>query len=425
MAEILDPSSCSFAPPTLQQTVSLAGNLQEQITDLASRIRILQNAFNTTNDSLSGVRIEVTRTAAIVNANASSQNEVLASLETFKKDFSRSTIVLHRLRASQDATKEDVSKLKEACSGLVAEVSGLSGKKDNFDDVMKELKETIRTSNIEIDAEQDEKIQRLQLSVEKLFKDQEQSRNMTRETAESLSSVVNDVHVLKDNVSRTSTLTHVLNSRTTEQGASLKVCRERMQQAGATLKMLKDMADSNNASIRDYEGGALEHKARIDGLERLMEDSRDCLQTAQLRIEREAAGLKNVREGLDRAQGHISQFSESQEATAATIRTMQMRLHETHSKINEILEGIKDTNALVLPNVLQTGVGKDMNPSLLTKVSAYEKSIRGQNGRLGSKTQRSPWAPDKSMDKSVDKSIEKSVMLDRISVENPSNASYT
>lgn len=132
-----------------------------------------------------------------------------------------------------------------------------------------------------------------------------------------------------------------------------------------------------------------------------------------------------MREGLDRAQGHITQFSENQEATAATIRTMQMRLHETHSKINEILEGIKDTNALVLPNVLQTGVGKDMNPSLLTKVSAYEKSIRGQNGRLGSKTQRSPWAPDKSMDKSVDKSIEKSVMLDRISVENPSNASYT
>lgn len=399
MAEISESSSCSFAPPTLQQTLSLAGHLQEQITDLGARIRELQDSLGSTNDALGSIRVEVTRNAAAVNTNVSSHNEVLASLEALKGDFSRSTITLHRLRTSQEATRDDVAKLKDRHTGVVAQLSGLEEEFSRVDGFLHDLKVELNatTSSGKGIHEQHEKLERLSAVVERIRNDQDKSRTMARETCESLNIVVNDVHGLKESVSRVNNLTHVLDSRTVEQGASLKACRERVQQTASSLKPFMEAADSHSMSIQDLHGGFLENKARIDGLERLVEDSRGSLQTAQLRIERESAGLKTVKEGLDRVHGTISQSNETKEATATVIRGIQMRLHQAEGKMNEILDGIRDTNALVLPNVLQTGVGKDMNQNLLTKVGNYSpcQSARGQNSRLGLKL-RSPWAPDRS-----------------------------
>jgi len=398
-AMIIDPNSASFAPPSLQQTLQIAGNLQDQVDDLGARLRQVQENLDSTNDILGVVRKELNKSAAAVNHNASTQNELIQSIEALKRDLSKATVTVHRMRSAQEVSKEDMTHLKESHRGFNMQVSGIREELADLRAQLQELKQDTKVKKVGDKVHGDDyKIDRLFSTMETLQAEHDKGKNMIKETCESLSMVANDVHVLKDSFSKMSSTTSHLDSKVTEYGTSVKSTREKIQQVGSTVVRLVQLTDEHTGEFQDMHGGFLECQARISGLERLVEDSRNSLQTAQLRIEREAAGLQTVRDDLDRAEGRLTQGSERQETFATQVRTMQIHFQETQSAINEILEGIRDTNALVLPNVLQTGVGKELSPKLLSKVGSYSpQSARGQNPKLGGRP-RGPWLPEKNSD---------------------------
>merc|ERR1712007_179028 len=176
---------------------------------------------------------------------------------------------------------------------------------------------------------------------------------------------------VRDDLTKTNTVVHIIETRLTDNSNGLKQARACLEELDHAMQKLHEELEKTKGEVVDVQAGVKSASGHVKKVHEGLDRTVTSLQTTQTRLEAASGVLESTRQGLNQMRGNVQSLKEGHEMAHRTMANLKNELDNVGSTANAVKAGLKETNALVLPNLHMelggsmtgTGMGMPSTPS--------------------------------------------------------------
>jgi len=386
----------TYAPLSYAQTRELAQHLEALIREAQHETAELKAELSRADGEIAALRTAQGSTGAAISSLRETQQHLLSVIDGMKGDISRTADKVNGLQQHHEVHSERTNGHRENIRLMDTGIQSLRQEVAALGAHLKDL-QTDREVGIGADvARLMAAAQQSQAAVKAQKEDLERTkaglneeRVKTRQTAADLASVMDDL-------AKTNTQTGVLETRIAETMAHVKATKACLADTNGAVSRLHDEHKALRGVVATNQE---ELKKCTASIKKLMDGSdnaaaRIAMLDDQLRHTK--AIVTSNRDGMEKCHIRVGSLEDAQARVQATVVAMQLNLDNTTALAQHVKDRLRETNALVLPNLQRDGGAR---PRSISQANAQQrghdpiKHAPGPGSTCGSQTSRgSSWA---------------------------------
>mmetsp|Transcript_109893 Transcript_109893/g.310939 ORF Transcript_109893/g.310939 Transcript_109893/m.310939 type:complete len:400 (+) Transcript_109893:115-1314(+) len=346
----------SFAPLSSAQTLELVRQVNEELRALQSSlgslrkehaetvisVAALQNEGKRAQTCLGTLESRVTSTDHRVDQDQKNikqidswMRQVEGRLEKTNSNVEAVSDVQQHAKVRWDATQRDFAEMRELLAKLQRDLEkNTEGDTDDrgfLEEIVKKMKDQ-------------------QVLAQQAIDDQRKAQYATDVALKRLANEIEQNMVVVKTVE----------GHADEAGKGVKALRRRLDDQVCRSQQLEEDHDRTKAKVAECQAGGFALKLFADGLEKRIQQALQELRSAQDQIGGAHASLKAQGGRLLDAEDALQRVDLNNKNTSSQLRALHSRLEETSQVAHYVKEGLRETNAIVLPNILMDGIGSGM-----------------------------------------------------------------
>lgn len=353
MAEIITGASGhqSFAPLSHAQTVSIANHLKESVNIVSTKMDSLERELQRALAAIQALDANSKREGAVVKSLQEGLHRTDIALAGVKKDLGRTSDMTENLKQEAEAARE----------GLAACREGLTASNTNLQKVSQDQMQTAATADglrevlekrvfLDVERLRDE-LNSSHLLIQQLRQDETQLKSSVQAQKEALRTTNGAARTARDDLTRTQTMVRMLEERLGEAGESLKDTRTRLAATSTATQKLKEDHEHTKAATADLQKDSKKTNMTLRHVEEKLDGTAKDLSSTMAQLNGASGVLDATRQSLENAHLFIKGLQEGNSMNGASNRALAQQVEHVQAILHETKRGLKETNALVLPNL--------------------------------------------------------------------------
>jgi len=385
MADILSGASghSSFAPLSQAQTIEICQHLSELISQLQEEIANLHARHDTNEDAIANLRGGLGSSNAMISDLKSGLTENSNAIESTRADVGRNFGKTGGLHATLQNAQESIEALRQAQKITNTFVQKLTGDLQRNDDLTNSVREDIeRRLGTNFEKLQDQ-VGRLDLKLNQLTEYDELDKVASQEQKEVGRLTDEKVRNLKDESIRTNTMLAMLEARLTDRGNGMKENTKNLEDTkGLMLRMSEDY-EHMKGSFAELQLSCKQMGLHVGQVSEDLDVTSRTLKDVTGRLDSTVNGLDTARQTIDLQKGNLQSLQESHVMAHQSIRNLSENLADTHATAHQVKVGLKETQAIVLPNLKMGGGAADPASQTTIKTPRAPLGPKGASGGMG------------------------------------------
>uniref|UniRef100_A0A7S0ZX87 Uncharacterized protein n=1 Tax=Noctiluca scintillans TaxID=2966 RepID=A0A7S0ZX87_NOCSC len=365
MATLLEGTGghATHAPLSYEQTVSMGKHLQEQIDALKSGFDALRVDRDGANGLLGDLGKSLAKHLArqhkleedLVETNSlvDSQKKELAytngTIGKMQQEFANASDIIFALRKGHKVIRMDLQKVNQDLA-------------DNST-VTQAIKEALEKKVLAELQRHDTDLKQADLNLGRLQHDAQLMKGNIQTNKDDLRAAEETLQLAREDIVKLSREVCALDTRSGETLKTLKDTRQSLDELVAVCAKVSDDHDSTKSNVADLQLTSMKLGTHTRQLQEGLNRTATSLQGTQTQLSNTAAVLDATRENLEQTKGDLLHVKTNHEDLAVKHKSVVRATEELQHVTTETRKSLKDTNALVLPNLQMSGAQSVVSPS--------------------------------------------------------------
>eukprot|EP00746_Dinoflagellata_sp_MGD_P004224 gnl/MRDRNA2_/MRDRNA2_108148_c0_seq1.p1 gnl/MRDRNA2_/MRDRNA2_108148_c0~~gnl/MRDRNA2_/MRDRNA2_108148_c0_seq1.p1 ORF type:complete len:421 (-),score=92.15 gnl/MRDRNA2_/MRDRNA2_108148_c0_seq1:16-1278(-) len=357
MADILAGNSghASFAPLSHAQTIHVCQHLQAQIHDLQKELTDVRCEVRVQGENIRTHHAGIEETGSFVNSLREGLNHTNQFVDSLQNDLGNLRTSHQRLNQEHDSTGDQVKRLEAGQALLTTQYT--------------EVKNRLATTNAEVTGIHKQldgstsngmtalkhQIQEASLRLKRFEEEHTGMKTAMQEQKDALRAEESKLQAECDSLAKTNAVVQMLEQRLTETQRSLKATRHNLEEANRVVVKVHEDHDNTKAILADCCEGLKRTNLHVKQVHEGLDTNVRNLANTQVKLEEASTKLDKAKTQLDQTSLNVKSLREGQDMVKETTRAMQANLENTHCSLKEVKQGLRETNAIVLPNLMSNG----------------------------------------------------------------------
>lgn len=354
MAEILNGEGghTSFAPLSQSQTLQICQHLHDLIRQLQVQAdTVIRPAVQRNDEAIATLREGLSN----ANAGVHSLQEGLSHADTvvdgLRKEQARINTSVSKTTAGMDDNRENIESIIEAQQLTNGQVSKVASDLERNIAQTKEVQHEVEHRIGHNFEKLQDRVGRLELKLDQLTEYDEIDKITAQEQKEALRRTDTSAQLLRDDLTKTNTVIHMMEARLQERGKGMQDTQQHLDQTNAVILKLHEDQQHSKAAFEELRQGCKKMNAHVGQVHGVLDNAIKALTQLESRVDDAAVTLDSTRIGVEQAKSNVQGLKETQAVAQASLQNLAQNLAETSCATQQVKAGLKETQAIVLPNL--------------------------------------------------------------------------
>merc|ERR1712137_69541 len=184
-----------------------------------------------------------------------------------------------------------------------------------------------------------------------LAEEEQTTQENQLEEKKNLRTTNGNVQACRDDLTKTSTVVRLVETRLADNTTGLKMARDSMEALDEKVQRIYEDLERTKKEASDAQGGVKANASTIKKNGDVLDRALSGLHAAQARMDEAGGGLDATRRSLEATQAKVQSLLEGQDMAQRALRNVKAELMDVSTTANQVKNGLKETNSLVLPNL--------------------------------------------------------------------------
>lgn len=353
MAQILSGESGhqAHAPLSTGQTLSIFNVLDNRIRELQEHFSDLRRDQSQTDNSVSQLRAQLGASNGALQSLRESHINVSATVDTLRKETGKLGVKANKLGAGLDHVVDDCRNTRDALKVTGTTVQMLKQEVGSLAERVSSLQVHAETRTSTDVAELRDMVKQANAAIKTLEEDASRLTTVTTEVREQLRQTGHNVQCLGDRVAQGDTIAGTLDLRLQEAFSHLKTTRQQL--AETNLVALKTQEDHKHTKslLNNVHDSVKTNALHIKQSQEQLDGANVRLGNAVEQVAKAFAAVGQARERLDKVSSQVASLGEAHQMVSDQTAQLRAVVTETQVSLQSVKAGLRETNAMVLPNL--------------------------------------------------------------------------
>jgi len=155
----------------------------------------------------------------------------------------------------------------------------------------------------------------------------------------------------RNDLLKTNTVVHILEKRLVDVATGHKLTKSQSDEVKTALAKLQEDHDATKVNVAAFQGKVKDHDAHFGHLDASVKSNSAGLRQTQSKLDKACGNVDALSQMLEATRSNVQQLREGNMMAHESINGLQAELAEVAQLAHSAAAGLKDTNALVLPNL--------------------------------------------------------------------------
>lgn len=341
----------AHAPLSTGQTLSIFHVLESRIRELQEHFSDIRRDLNQTDNSVSQLRAQLGASNGALQSLRESHINVSAMVDALRKDTGKLGVKANKLGAGLEHVVEDCRNTRDALKVTGTSVQMLKQEVGALTERVNDLQVHNETKTSNDVSELRDMIKQANASIRSVEEDSSRLTAVTTEVREQLRQTGHTVQGLGDRAAQANTVVGTLDLRLQEAFNHLKTTRQQL--AETNLVALKTHEDHKHTKslLNNVHDSVKTNALHIKQSKELLDGVNVRLGHAAEQVAKAFAVVAQSRERLDKVSSQVVSLGEAHQMVSDQTAQLRATVTETQITLQSVKVGLRETNAMVLPNL--------------------------------------------------------------------------
>jgi len=353
MAEFLNGEGghASFAPLSQSQTLQICQHLHELIRQLQAQVGTAQTGLGRSEEAIATLREGLSNTNAGVLTLQESLSHTNNVVDGLRKEQGRINISGNKATEGLEEAQESIEALIEAQRLTNTKVLKVSTDLDQNVATTKEVQTDVEHRIGHNFEKLQDKVGRLDLKLEQLTEYDELDKITAQEQKEALRRTDVFAQLVRDDLTKTSTVVHMIEGRLQERGKGMQDTQNHLAETNKVMLKLHEDQQHSKAAFEELKQGCKKMNGHVGQVHEVLDSTVKALSRLEDRVDDTVVNLDRTRVGVEQAKCNVQGLQETQQIAQASLKNLAEDLAETSCATQQVKAGLRETQAIVLPNL--------------------------------------------------------------------------
>jgi len=363
----------THAPLSYEQTVSLGKHLQDQIDALSSSFDALRVDRDGANGILGDLGKSLAKNLSRLHKLEEALVETNALVDSQKKELARTNGAIGKMQQEFANANDIVFALRKGHKVIRMDLQKVNQDLADNSTVTQAIKEALEKKVLAELQRHDNDLKQADLSICRLQHDSKMMKGNIQSNRDDLRATEETLQLAREDIVKLSREVCALDTRSGETVKTLQDTRQSLDDLVAVCARVSDDHDSTKSNVADLQLTSMKLGTHARQLQEGLSRTATGLQGTQTQLSNTVSVLDATRENLEQTKGDLLHVKTNHEDLAVKHKSVARATEELQHVTTETRKGLKDTNALVLPNLQMSG-GQSVSTatSLRTPMSARQ-----------------------------------------------------
>lgn len=353
MADILEGVSnhVSHAPLSHAQTLAVCKHLMNEIQALKQKHEDLEKDFHNADNGQTGLRELLDGTNTHLLHLQEGLDGANAAVDALRKDGGRYTNDISKLMNAHEQTTECLAMYREGQKVNDTKVRNIEQDLALTTRLATDLRDKLEKRVFADIVSLQDDLSKTNHDLKGLAGEEQTTRENLLEERKNLRTTNGNVQALRDDLTKTNTVVRLVETRLADNTSGLKMARDSMEALNETVQRIYEDLERTKKEASDAQGGVKTNASTIKKNGDVLDRALSGLHATQARMDEAGGGLDAIRRLLEATQGKVQSLMEGQDMAQRALRNVKAELLDVSATANQVKNGLKETNSLVLPNL--------------------------------------------------------------------------